>query len=129
MQVTIADTLLNGSITDEFDIELETDTLSIADLIAKRVTAEVEKRNSKLHADCPGLVKPTETERLLNGSRAMSLELVDVEQQVYVALDAFQKNGFFVLIDDVQALDLDQVVTLKDTSQVSFVRLTPLVGG
>ena len=54
---------------------------------------------------------------------------IDAERQVYIALDAFQKNGFFVLVDDLQAESLEQVVRLRSGTEVSFVKLTPLVGG
>ena len=42
---------------------------------------------------------------------------------------AFNRNGFFVLVDDQQADSLDEVITLQPATQVTFVRLTPLVGG
>jgi hypothetical protein len=48
---------------------------------------------------------------------------------VYIALDAFNKNGYFVLVDNKQAESLDQEVKLSPVSSVKFVKLTPLVGG
>jgi hypothetical protein len=44
-------------------------------------------------------------------------------------LEAFTKNGFFVLVAGRQVADLDEVVDLSAASDVSFVRLVPLVGG
>ena len=76
-----------------------------------------------------GLVQPTETESALNGYRMKTRRQVDAEKQVYVAPDAFQKNGYFVFINDMQAESLDQEVVVTEDLKVSFVKLTPLVGG
>ena len=54
---------------------------------------------------------------------------VDEEKQIYVALEAFQKNGFFILIDDEQVETLEQKVLVNESTAVSFIKLTPLVGG
>ena len=76
-----------------------------------------------------GLVEPKDAERTLNGYKLKAKQLIDVEKKVYIALDAFQKNGFFILADNEQLEELDQMVTLKSTSTLSFVKLTPLIGG
>lgn len=55
--------------------------------------------------------------------------MIDAEKQVYVALDAFTKNGYFLLIDTIQSESLEQEVFLKSTTSISFIKLTPLVGG
>ena len=54
---------------------------------------------------------------------------MDPEKQVYIALTAFQKNGFFLLLDTIQASSLEQEVFLTSDSKISFLKLTPLVGG
>ena len=51
------------------------------------------------------------------------------KKQASVAKDAFKKNGFFILIDNTQAESLEQVFALHKDSEISFVKLTPLVGG
>ncbi len=45
------------------------------------------------------------------------------------ALEAFDRNGFFVLVGDKQAGSLDQEFEVKVATEVSFVKLVPLVGG
>ena len=75
------------------------------------------------------MVQPEETERVLNGFRMKKKRAIDPEKQYYVALDAFQKNGFFILVDDYQVDDLQEEILVDDTTKVSFVRLTPMVGG
>ena len=49
--------------------------------------------------------------------------------QTYVAMEAFKNNGFFILIDDEQVDDLTQKFLVDESTTVSFVKLTPLVGG
>lgn len=129
MNILIKDEQLNGTITNEFEIELEQDSISTKELIEKRVLHEVKSYNNKLPEYFRGLVEPTESERTLNGYKLKPKQLIDGEKQVYIALDAFQKNGFFILVDDQQLEELDQIVMLRSQSRISFVKLTPLVGG
>lgn len=129
MNILISDELFNGTITNQFEIELESDTLSVKELITKRVSLEIEHYNKRLPQYFNGLVEPKDAERTLNGYKLKAKQLIDLEKQVYIALDAFQKNGFFMLIDNEQLEELEQVVTLRSTSKISFVKLTPLVGG
>ncbi|MDK2773212.1 MAG: hypothetical protein KYX68_13465 [Flavobacterium sp.] len=129
MNVVISDELLNGKVTNQFEISLETNAITVRDLISKRVSVEIDNYNKKLPEYFNGLVEPKEAERTLNGYKLKPKQLIDVEKQVYIALDAFQKNGFFVLVDNQQLEELDQVVNLQNTSKISFVKLTPLIGG
>lgn len=129
MNILICDELLNGTITNQFEITLESDSLTVRDLITKRVSIEIENYNKRLPQYFNGLIEPKEAERTLNGYKLKPKQLIDVEKQVYIALDAFQKNGFFVLVDNEQLEELEQQVVLKSTSKISFVKLTPLVGG
>lgn len=129
MNVVISDELLNGKVTNQFEISLETNAITVRDLISKRVSVEIENYNKKLPEYFKGLVEPKEAERTLNGYKLKPKQLIDVEKQVYIALDAFQKNGFFVLVDNQQLEELDQVVNLQNSSKISFVKLTPLIGG
>ena len=129
MNIVICDELLNGTITNQFEISLESDSLTVRDLITKRVSIEIDNYNKRLPQYFNGLIEPKEAERTLNGYKLKPKQLIDVEKQVYIALDAFQKNGFFVLVDNEQLEELEQQVVLKSTSKISFVKLTPLVGG
>lgn len=129
MNILIKDEQLNGTITNQFEIEIEDLSISTKDLIEKRVTSEVEIYNKKLPNFFNGLVEPTDAERTLNGFKLKPKQLIDIEKQVYIALDAFQKNNFFILVDNQQLEELDQKIALNKHSNVSFIKLTPLVGG
>jgi len=55
--------------------------------------------------------------------------LIKSEPLIAVALKAFTSNGFFMIFDGRQIVDLDEVLTVEDDSAVTFLRLVPLVGG
>jgi len=129
MNIIIFDEQLNGSITNQFEIEIENETISIQELIEKRVTQEVENYNNKLPEYYKGLVEPTDAEKTLNGFKLKKRQLIDTEKQVYVALEAFQKNSFFILVDNRQIEELNQEIKINKHSKISFVKLTPLIGG
>jgi hypothetical protein len=54
---------------------------------------------------------------------------LDQEAAVVTALQGFRDGLYLVFIDEVQQQSLDQAVTLRDASQVLFLRLVALVGG
>lgn len=125
----IKDETALGTVLNETELSFSTEIVTIADIIKARVQAEVAIYNKKLPAVFNGLVQPTAAEKVLNGFKLKKRQLIDAEKQVYIALDAFQKNGFFVLVDDLQAETLQQKVEIRPNTTVSFVKLTSLVGG
>lgn len=52
-----------------------------------------------------------------------------VEGAIAEALQSFDTNGFFVIVDGQQVCDLDTMIRLTPKSEVRFLRLAPLVGG
>ncbi len=129
MIITFKDETATGKILQELPVEVKAEVLTVKDIIIARVTAEVNAYNEKLPEYFNGLVQPTDAERVLNGYRLRERRQIDAEKQGYIALKAFQENGFFILIDNKQVDDLDEEIALNRNSIVSFVKLTPLVGG
>ncbi len=129
MLLTITDETATGDITNEIAVPFETPDTTVKDIIAARVTEEVNAYNNKATDYFRGLIQPSEAEQTLNGFKMKKRAHVDAEKQVYIALNAFQRNGFFVFINDRQAEELDEPVQLTDSTKVSFLKLTPLVGG
>src|SRR5262245_46793155 len=129
MTITVKDETFSGKILNEITLEFKSESVTIRDIISGRVLQEVKAYNDKLPEFFNGLVEPTDAERTLNGYRLKPKKLIDGEKQVYIALDSFQKNGFFVLVDNVQSESLEQEVELRKSTTVSFIKLTPLVGG
>lgn len=130
MTITINDESLTGDILNQIQIAVESEIVTVKDIIIARVTAEVEAYNNKLPEYFKGFIRPTASEETLNGYKLKKTRAkIDAEQQTFIALDAFQNNSFFVLIDNQQSENLEQQVLVTKTTTVSFVKLTPLVGG
>lgn len=127
--LSIRDENFSGKVLQELLIGFNSEIVTIQDIIEARVKQEVANYNNKLPEYYNGLIEPTDAEKTINGYKLRSKKPIDAEKQVYVALDAFQKNGFFVLVDNQQYSSLDQKIQLHETTQISFVKLTPLVGG
>ena len=127
--LNIQDESLTGQIINRIILEIETELITVEDLIKARVTKEVEDHNKSLQEYYKGFIQPTEAEQTLNGYKLRNKKLIDVEKQIYTALNAFQSNAFFILLDDRQAESLEEEILVNKLSNVSFVKLTPLVGG
>ena len=127
--LSIRDENFSGKVLRELFIGFDSETVTIQGVIEMRVRKEVENYNNKMPEYFNGLIEPTDAEKTINGYKLKSKKPIDEEKQVYVALDAFQKNGFFVLVDNEQCTSLDQTITLTKDTTISFVKLTPLVGG
>ena len=129
MIITVNDETFAGNILQELELEFATEMVTVRDIISGRVTKEVEQYNSKMPVYYNGLVEPSDSEKTLNGFKLKAKKVIDAEKQVYIALNAFQNNGFFLLIDNIQSESLDQEIALRRDMKISFLKLTPLVGG
>ena len=127
--ITINDQSTSGKILNKIILNLEDEITTIRKIIEARVYHEVEEYNKKLPNLFRGLVQPAEAEQTLNGYRMLKRKKIDPEKQVYAALQSFNQNGFFVLVDNKQYENLDDEVLLEKDTTVSFIKLTPLVGG
>jgi len=128
----IRDETATGSPVHEFPLEFASERITVRELIRERVYQEVSEYNFRSQRDgvvFRGLVQPTDAERTLNGFKVPKNRDIDWEAQFARAIDAFGRNGFFILVDDRQAETLDQPIVISPGTQVSFVKLTPLVGG
>src|SRR5580692_6372649 len=127
--LTIHDETTSGQKTNTFTIDCLTERLNVRDLIKARIYQEVQDYNLKEPEYFRGLVEPTNAEKVLNGYKLRSRRKIDWQEQYQKALEAFERNGFFVLVGDRQAENLDQQFEVKVDTEVSFVKLVPLVGG
>lgn len=129
MKILIRDESLTGKVAHEFQLELETSTVTIRELIRSRIDEEVKLFNSNRKMPYMGLVQPRAEELLLNPARSNRLKQKDAAEQEEIALKAFANNGFILLVDKKQYSDPEAVISLQPDSIVSFIKLTPLVGG
>jgi hypothetical protein len=127
--LTVYDETLFGAKENALTLDFLTEIITVRELIRERVYEEVRQYNATTPEYFRGLVQPTDAEATLNGHRLRERRRVDWEKQYRLALEAFPRNGFFILLDDRQVESLDETVTLTPTTQVSFVKLVPLVGG
>lgn len=127
----IVDETSTGERLHEMTIELRLvrEKMTVRELIARRIRAEVRAHNARPVDIYRGLVQPTEAERVLNGYRLQKPRQIDEEAQVSKAIEAFERNGFLLFVGDAQEDDLDAEIVLGEDVQVSFVKLVPLVGG
>lgn len=130
----ITDETLSGQKVQSFTLHSLSERLSAREIIRARIWQEVQEHNASERATAfHGLVQPTEAERRLNDAPGKGgkkpAALIDWEKQYEVALRAFAANGFFMIIGNRQAADLDEEFEVEAETEVSFVRLMALAGG
>ena len=128
--LTVRDETATGTLLHQRTLDFLTEHVTVRELITRRVQDEVREYNRTRDRDVfVGLVQPTDAEAELNGYRAGARREVDWEKQRDAALAAFESNGFFVLVGDRQVESLDERIRVEVGTEVSFVKLVPLVGG
>ncbi len=127
--LTVYDETLFGAKENPLTLDFLTETITARELIRERIYEEVRQYNATEPEYFRGLVQPTDAEATLNGVRLRARRRIDWEEQFRQTQEAFARNGFFLLVDDRQIESLDETLTICPTTQVSFVKLVPLVGG
>src|ERR1700681_1881287 len=127
LALALHDETTSGESRSAGTFQFDTATLTLRELIRLRVQQEVARFNAADYEMFRGLVQPDESERILNGVR--SRPVLDGQQQFAKAITAFKSNGFLVLLDDRQIMDLDETLHLTSRSKLTFLRLVPLAGG
>lgn len=126
----VKDELLGTGLSKEFTLWFKEPRVSVADIIRERVKHEVEIYNARTaDSNFMGLVQPTESEVELNGYKLKKGRQVNAIKQIEVALREFESCAYFILVDDLQVKSLDDEVAVHVDTKVTFIKLTPLVGG
>ena len=112
-----------------WSLDFLNETVSLHELIRQRIYQEVTEYNARLSGNFHGLVKPTYTERTLNGDRLKTTHRLDWQVQYEKAIEAFTRRGYLVLVNNQQILDLSTSIELHTNTEVTFFQLVPLVGG
>jgi hypothetical protein len=115
--------------TADFSLDFLTEEITVRELIERRVYEEVQAYNTAKPGYFRGLVQPTDAEATLNGYRLRANREIDWRAQAARALDAFQRNGFLILVGDRQVTSLDDRIQLAVETPVTFLKLVPLIGG
>ncbi len=98
----------------------------MSELIRARIYQEVQDHNRSGATLFRGLVQPTDTERTRNGFKFRRPCTLDWEEQYARALDAFARNGLFVLVGDRQAESLHLTSFKNSSTVISTSRSVPL---
>lgn len=123
--LSIKDETAAGDILNEIILKFNEEYITIIELIKARIEAEIIRYEKNIKS-YKGLITPSKIESRLNKK---NIKKIDTEKQLYIALEAFKNNGFILLVDDEQVEDLQQKVLVDETTNVSFIKLTPLIGG
>ena len=126
--VTIADETTSGE-RRTWALEIPEQRLALREVIRRRVFQEVAEYNIRHPAVFRSLVQPAGAEVTRNGYTLREQRHVDAEAQYRLAVKAFGRNGFVVLVGDNQVEDLDAELDLPVGTEVTFLKLVPLVGG
>ena len=118
-----------GNTENTFSLRVSGESISVRELIRNRVTQEVEEYNSRKPDVFQLLVQPAEAERTPKGFRLLRPRRIDAQEQYEKAVEAFEGNGFVILVDDKQVEQLDAQIPLRADTSVTFLKLVPLVGG
>jgi hypothetical protein len=129
MLVTVCDETFSGGKTNVKTINLTGNYLTAKDILKERLQQEVEIFNAQQDACFQGLVQPEGSTRSKNGFQMQIKRFIDWLEQYEKAIAAFDKNGFVMLVNDKQVVTLDEELEISEGMEVSFMRLTPLVGG
>lgn len=136
--LTVRDEAASGERSGPLALEFLTERITVRELIRGRIYQEVQDHNTGVRAaaEAPrALVQPSELEEQLNGPRDAApgrqarRREVDWKKQYEIACDAFDRGGFLVLVDDEQKTELDDEIVIKPGTEVTFLKLMPLVGG
>ncbi len=115
--------------TRTWTLEFLDETITAQEFIRRRIYEEVLDYNTKNPDVYHGLVQPTDVERALNATKPRERRKIDWEAQYAQALEAFNRNGFIMLVNDTQIETLQEPIFLREGTTVTFLKLVPLVGG
>jgi hypothetical protein len=123
--IRVTDGTTAGAREHERAVSLPAERVSVRQLIESRVYQEVTEFNAARSDRYRGLVQPVAAEEELNPPR----RAIDWRAQADVAIEAFERGHLLVVVDDRQVEELDREVEVDTSTEVTFLRLVPLVGG
>lgn len=128
--VTVRDETADGRAAHEWRLDVQTERLTVRELIRDRIRREADEYNTHRPHTWRGLVQPL-VEPRHQGISAPPREFrpVDWNRQFELACEAFLVGRLLILIGDAQADSLDEEFDVRANTAVTFLRLTPLVGG
>lgn len=123
------DVIVGKSGDRRFTLIVYDNTVSVRSLIEARIHRLLQEKGDRLSDSVNPSMDRDAREVELNPSRQEKPASDERKRLVEEACEAFERNGFFVLVDGVQKTDLDEAVPLTPDSEIRFLQLVPLVGG
>jgi hypothetical protein len=121
------------------ELRLVSERTTARDVIRRRIEVEATELNRAAAGEINSTaIADSLVEMALNGNRRYGFrrnparaaaKVIEVEEQLRIALEAFEKGSFIMLFDGRQITMPDEELTLAESSSVTFIKLTPLVGG
>lgn len=127
--LTVRDETLAGATTNRIELSFPSERITVRELIRERVYQEVQDYNLKKSGAFAGLVQPNESEAKLNGYALRPGREIDWHVQFDRACEAFERKRVLVLVGGRQTETLDETIEIARGTEVSFLKLMPLVGG
>jgi len=127
--IVVQDRTASGKTVGSIELVDLPDRCTLRDLIRTRVREEVARYNLRPTGIFAGFVQPDGGSPTVGGYAMAKPRRIDWERQADIAIKAFGRNGFFVIADGKQLTELDDELPLTATSDIGFIKLTPLVGG
>ena len=122
-----------------FEIEYPRDTISIEELITRRVKEEVAGINALRSEHGNSLptyrmflagLKSDSAEVILNpDDNRQRSKPVDPVPAIKTAIEAFKRGEYFVILNGLQVNNLSETINLNSQNEAIFLKLTPLAGG
>jgi hypothetical protein len=119
----------SGTASPAMTLDFLDEEITVRELIERRVYEEVHDHNHARTSPLQRLVSPAAAEAALSPPRVRERRPLDWTVQRDRAIEGFQRNAFFVLVNDRQVTSLEDRIQLSLATEVTFVRLVPLVGG
>jgi len=131
MQLTVTTIIFGlptGQRTSHVPLTLPTDTLTVRELIARKVRQEVEECLAHQRLGLSGEYLTPE-ELLQAAGPTASVLPGTVADEIRRAQQAFAGRAYMIVVDNRRVWTPDEALTLHAKSQVEFIKILPLVGG
>ncbi len=117
--------------------------ITVADLIRRTVEEQVWDLLSRRKVEAEEARRVLERQYLTQGQmevlaregavrsprKTVRVPKIDAEEEVRKAIRAFEDGAFMILVNGRQVSSLSEEVSFAESGKVTFLRLTPLVGG
>lgn len=126
--ITITDTSTDLTTRETFSLDFLTERVTVRELIRSRVYQAVSEHNAAARQRFLEWVEAGEASGRRNPA-AHEPASIDWEAQFTRALEAFEKGRYLIFVDSQPARELDTELELAAGTEVTFLRMTPLIGG